>query len=122
MATSDDMREQIRNLSAKFDGLENKVDGLGLRVGGLERKVDQLPTRDELTGFKDEFIKNFRILADDAKDSAKKAAEGYGATLQRIETNLGELNRKMDTKFSDHDRVLANHNDRLVALEPRQRL
>lgn len=108
MATDDDMSERIQRLESKFDD--------------LAKKIDRLPTRDDLDGFKGEIIKNFRILADDAKDSAKKAAEGYGATLQRIETNLGELNRKMDTKFSDHDRVLANHNNRLVALEPQQRL
>ena len=74
-------------------------------------------TKDDLVEFKDEIIGSFRVLAEDAKDSVKKAAEGYGATLERIETDLGELNRKVDTGFSDHHRTLANHNERLVALE-----
>jgi len=121
MATSDDMREQIRSLTEKFDGFEKKVDGLGLRVGGLEQKVDLLPTRDDLTGFKDEIINNFRILAEDAKASARNAAEGYGATLDRIEADLGEMNKKMDSKLSDHAKTLANHNQRLVTLERRRR-
>lgn len=121
MATSDDMREQIRSLTEKVDGLEKKVDGLGLRVGGLEQKVDLLPTRDDLTGFKDEIINNFRILAEDAKASARNAAEGYGGTLDRIEQDLSELNKKMDTKFSDDDKALANHGQRLVTLERARR-
>lgn len=107
MATDDDMCERIQRLKSKFDD--------------LEKKIDRLPTKDDLDGFKDEIIKNCRILVEDAKDSAKQAAEGYGATLQRIETDLGKLNRKMDTKLSDHDRVLANYNERLLALEPHQR-
>lgn len=136
MATSDNMREQIQSLTEKFDGLDKKVDGLGLRVGGLElkvdglgqrvgsleQKVDLLPTRDDLTGFKDEIINNFRILAEDAKASARNAAEGYDATLKKIERDLVELNQKVDNQLSDHGRVLANHNERLAALEPQQRL
>lgn len=129
MTTNDDMREEIRCLATKFNGLEEKfggleqkVDGLGLRVGGLERKVDQLPTRDDLTGFKDEIINNFRILAEEAKASARNAAEGYDATLKKIERDLVELNQKVDNQLLDHGRVLANHNERLAALEPHQRL
>ena len=128
MAASDDMRDQIQGLTEKFDGLERKFDGLekrfdGLetRFDGLERKVDGLPTKDDLSGFKDEIINNFRVLAEEAKESSRKAAEGYGATLERIETELGELNRKVDVKFSDHDKALANHNQRLVTLERRRR-
>jgi chromosome segregation ATPase len=115
MATSDDMREQIRGLAERFDGLEKKFDG-------LEKKVDQLPTKDDLTGLKDEIINNFRILAEEAKASARNAAEGYDATLKKIERDLVELNQKVDNQLLDHGRVLANHNQRLAALEPHQPL
>ena len=87
----------------------------------LRAELSRFATRDDLVVFKDEIIKNFRILAEDAKDSAKKAAEGYGATLDRIERDLGDMNRQMGEKFSDHDRVLATHNDRLLTLEARRR-
>ena len=107
MATDDDMREQIRRLEERFDG--------------LGKKVDRLPTRDELAGFKDEIIKNFRILAEDAKQSAKNAAEGYGGTLEKIGRDLAELKQDMVTKFSDHDKALANHSQRLATVERSQR-
>lgn len=129
MTTNDDMREQLQRV-------ETKVDGLAKRIDILETKVDALPTKADLTGFatkadltgfatkadliefKDEIIKNVRILTEEAKASAQKAAEGYGATLKRIERKLGERNNRVRTRLSDHDKVLANHNDRLVALEP----
>lgn len=130
MATNDDMREEIPSLESRFDGLERKVDQLPTKddLSRFATKDDLLrfatkddlvrfATKDDLVAFKDEIIGNFRILAEDAKDSAKKAAEGFGATLERIETDLADLNRKMDTKFSDHDKVLGDHNQRLVTLE-----
>jgi ribosome-associated translation inhibitor RaiA len=113
MAAADDMRERIQGLTEKFDRLERKFDDLG-------KKVDQLPAKDDLTGFKDEIINNFRILTEEAKASARNAAEGYDATLKRIERNLVDLNQKVDSQLSDHGRVLANHNERLAALEPQQ--
>ncbi len=55
-------------------------------------------------------VNKVTTLLEDARDSIKKAAEGFQATLDRIETDLGELNKKVDVKFGDHDKVLANHN------------
>lgn len=116
MATEDDdMREKIQDLTEKFDGLERKFDR-------LDKKVDQLPTKDDLTGFKNEIINNFRMLTEEARASVRNAAEGYDATLKKIERDLVELNQKVDNQLSDHGRVLANHNERLAALEPQQRL
>ena len=130
MATTDDMRDQIRSLESKFDGLEKKVDQLPTRadlsrfatkddLSGFATKADlsAFATRDDLVTFKDEISNNFRILAEDAKESAKKAAEGFGATLERIETDLADLNKRMAAKFSDHDKALGNHSQRLVTLE-----
>lgn len=42
-------------------------------------------------------------------------------TLDRIERDLVELNQQVDNQLLDHGRVLANHNERLAALEPQQR-
>ena len=110
------MRESIQRLEAKFDGLEKKVDQLSTKID-----VSELAIKGDLVAFKDEIIKNFRILADDANDSAKNAAEGYQATLDRIERDLGEMNKTMSEKFSDHDKVLSTHNNRLLTLETRRR-
>lgn len=124
MAT-DDMRERIQSLETKYDGLEKKIDQLPTKadLSGFATKDDlaRFATKDDLVALKDEIIKNFRILADDAKDSAKNAAEGYKATLGRIERDLSEMNKSMGEKFSDHGKILANHNDRLVTLETRRR-
>lgn len=134
MATNDDMREAIRGLESRLDGLEKKVDQFPTRddllrfatkddLSGFATKDDlsRLATKDDLAAFKDEIIGNFRVRAEDAKDSAKKAAEGFGATLDRIETDLADLNKKMDTRFSDHDKALGDHNQRLVTLERARR-
>ena len=40
------------------------------------------------------------------------AADGYGATLKKIERELIDLNKKVDEKFADHDLVLTDHNRR----------
>ena len=45
------------------------------------------------------------------------AAEGYGATLKKIEGELVDLNKRVDEKFADHDLVLMDHNKRITALE-----
>ena len=135
MTTDDDMREEIQGLGTRFDGLEQKFggleqrfdgleqkfDGLEQKFDGLEKKVDGLPTRADLAGFRDEIINNFRILAEEAKASARLAAEGFDGTLKRIERDLGDMKQEMVTKFSDHGQALANHNQRLLTLERRRR-
>ena len=50
----------------------------------------------------------------------KLGAEGYGATLQKIERELADLNKKVDIKFADHDLVLSSHNIRITKLERRR--
>ena len=47
------------------------------------------------------------------------AADGYGGTLQKIERELADLNKKVDTKFDDHAAILRDHSKRIVALEKR---
>jgi hypothetical protein len=53
------------------------------------------------------------------RQDAKAVADGYAATLEGIERELADLNKKVDTKFSDHDLVLADHNKRISRLEKR---
>lgn len=53
------------------------------------------------------------------EEKVKMAAEGYGATLDGIERELADLNKKVDTKFGDHDLVLTDHSKRIIKLEGR---
>ena len=62
-----------------------------------------------------------QVHMEDLKGLVTSTAEGYGATLDRIEGDLGELNKKFDSRFSDHAKALANHNQRLVTLERSRR-
>jgi len=104
MTTDDDMSERILSLETKFDG--------------LAKQIGQLPTKADF----ERMTNKVSILVGEAKDAARNAAEGYKATLDRIERKLGELNTSVEVRLSGHDKVLANHNERLVALEPPQRL
>ncbi len=63
-----------------------------------------------------------QVHMEDLKGLVTTTAEAYGGTLDRIERDLVELNQKVDNQLLDHGRVLANHNERLAALEPQQRL
>jgi hypothetical protein len=57
------------------------------------------------------------VYKDKLKEEVKKGAKGYGGTLEGIERELADLNKKVDIKFRDHDRVLADHNKRITARE-----
>ena len=50
----------------------------------------------------------------------KRSAEGYGATLDSIDRRLTRLEKKWDTRISDHDRALSNHNERISRLEQKR--
>ena len=59
------------------------------------------------------------IYMEDAKDLVKKAAEGYGGTLEAIDRRLGELATKWDTTIADHSLALQDHGKRIGRLERR---
>jgi hypothetical protein len=108
MAT-DDMKERLERVEAKLDQLSTKVDALPTK--------EALLTKDDLAVFAREIKDHVGILVGECKDSVQKAAEGYGATLEKIERELHELNGKVDTTFADHVKILGNHNERISALE-----
>ena len=60
-----------------------------------------------------------QLNQDELKDRITMAADGYGGTLESIKRAMDELNLKVDTKFTDHDSVLAGHHQRITALERR---
>ena len=60
-----------------------------------------------------------QLNQEELKERITMAAEGYAGTLESIRRALDELNSKVDTKFADHGSVLANHHQRITALERR---
>ena len=92
MANNDDMREQLQSLETKFDRLEQKVDQLPTKadLAGFATKADLagFATKADLTAFAEAMTDRMGIMLGDANDSVKKAAEGYGATVERIERDL----------------------------------
>ncbi len=144
MANNTNMSVRLERVETKIDRLEAKVDSLEAKVDSLGQKVDQLPTKADLAGFAtkadltgfatkadlagfatkadlDAFaatiVTTMGIMLGDAKDSVQKAAEGYGATLERIERDLVDFRSDWKKKAEDTDRVLADHVGRLVILE-----
>ena len=60
-----------------------------------------------------------QLNQEELKERITMAAEGYAGTLEFIKRQLDELNSKVDTKFADHGSVLADHHQRITALERR---
>ena len=141
MAKDDDMRERLQSLETKFDRLEQKVDQLPTKadladfatktdlagfatktdLAGFATKADLagFATKADLTAFAEAMTDRMGIMLGDANDSVKKAAEGYGGTLERIERDLNEFRSEWRHKSDDTDRVLTDHVNRIVALERR---
>ena len=67
----------------------------------------------------EQFEKRAQVYMEELRSTVKLAAEGYGATLERIDRQLADLNAKVDTKFGDHDTALLDHASRIKALERR---
>lgn len=133
------MRERFKQVEEKVKQFEQKVDLLATKADLTEfatkadltefatkadlkefaTKADlgAFATRADLETFADEIKSHMGIMLEDAKAAVRSAADGYKGTLERIERDLGDLNKKVDNKFSDQDKILANHNERIAILE-----
>src|SRR5688572_13967080 len=129
--TDEQITSQFAEISKKLDGFEGRLtihidSTLSAVEGRLTGHVnEQLAAavsdlKGQARANTDELKAQAQIYKEQLREDVKKAAEGYEATLNKIDRELGELNRKFDTKFDDHDRVLADHNERLVKLEPQR--
>jgi len=139
MATNHDMRERLEEVEEKVKQFEQKVDLLAtkadltefatkadLREFATKEDLKQFATKADLAAFAtkadletfaDDIKNHMGIMLEDAKTAVRSAADGYKGTLERIERDLGELNKNVDIKFSDHHKVLSNHNERITILE-----
>jgi hypothetical protein len=58
-----------------------------------------------------------QVQMEELRVLVRDAAEGYGATLEKIDRELGEFRSEWRNKGEDTDRVLTDHVNRIVALE-----
>lgn len=58
-----------------------------------------------------------QVNAEAVKEQASLAAEGYAATLDAINRRLDRIENEVTSKLRDHDDILSNHGQRLIALE-----
>ena len=98
------------------DDVEKRLDSVVVkRLGEAEKRLTEKFTKAE-----ERLSNGAKMNMEELKGVVKLAAEGYGATLERIERQLTDLNTKWDTTISDHDKALKNHGRRITALERRQ--
>lgn len=109
-------REDLAGFATKEDlaGFATKEDLIGLAT---KADLAGFATKADLTAFAETITHSMGIMLEDAKDSVRKAAEGYGGTLERIERDLSEFRSEFRNKSEDTDRVLTDHVNRIVALE-----
>lgn len=122
-AIASDIDERFRASEGRLrDGLSKGLDeGFAASEQRLTEKLTHVIVQ-QLETAQQHLEGRLQVHMEDLKGLVTTTAEAYGGTLDRIERDLGELKQEMVTKFSDHDKALANHNDRLAALEPHQLL
>lgn len=97
--------------AAQFAAISKQLDGLEGRLTG---HVDK-----QLAAAVAELKRQAQIHKEELRDDVKKAAEGYDATLKKIDRELADLNKNVDNGFRDHALILNDHSKRIATLEPR---
>lgn len=93
--------------------MDPQLQELAMEIAkAIEGRLDQFEQRVE---------QRMQMHFENLGELVKVSAEGYGANLGKIERELADLNRKMDTKLGDHDSVLVNHSTRITTLEQSKR-
>jgi len=110
-------------LRAEIGGVEGR---LRAEIGGVEGRL-----RAEIGGAEDRLRleggtntssveSRLRVLIEASRDEQRLAAEGFGATLDRIETRLEQMHREYLHTRNDHASAIQDHDRRITALERRQ--
>jgi BMFP domain-containing protein YqiC len=99
--------------------LEQVTAQISAAVAELTRQLGETEQRlkSHVDEAKTDLTHQAQVYKDELKKEVKKGAEGYGGTLEGIERDLADLNKKVDIKFRDHDLVLVDHNKRIAKLE-----
>ena len=113
-ALTDEFRTQFAAMGGQ---LEQRLQTQIVTMGGQleERLQTQIVT---MGGQLEERLSHrLQVQTEDLREIVRTAADNYGGVLDGIHRALRDLNLKVDLKFGDHGRVLADHNGRLNALE-----
>jgi hypothetical protein len=125
-----ELREAIASdIAARFEASELRLrEGLSRdlddKFAVSERRLTENLTRvivQQLETAQRHLEGRLQVHMEDLKGVVTTTAEAYGGTLDRIERDLGDLKQEMVTKYSDHDKELSNHGQRLATLERARR-
>jgi chromosome segregation ATPase len=107
----DRVEVRLDRVEVRLDRVETKVDGLSADVKDLGARVDGLAAR---TG-------RVEIQLEDLRETVDKFTNTMGARFDAIDRRLEENQKQFMAKVLDHERVLANHSQRITTLERRPR-
>ena len=125
-----ELRQAIAaDISERFDASERLLrDGISKdldeRFAASEQRLTEKLTHvivQQLETAQEHLEGRLQVHMEDLKGLVTTTAEAHGGTLDGITRKLGEMSEKMDTKFSDHDKALGDHNQRLMTLERARR-
>ena len=101
------MDPQFQELASEIaDAVEKRLSGAFEQR--IKTHIDQFEQRAEL---------RMKMHFENLDGLITGAAEGYGINLERLERELKDLNRKLDTTVADHGRVISDHSDKITKLE-----
>jgi hypothetical protein len=106
---------QFDAIERRFDTVDQRFDAVDQRLDAIDRRLDGLDQRF------DDVLRAFKIESENMREYVAKAAEGYGATLERIERRLEEGLRQSQETFALHSHILQDHGGRITALERRNK-
>jgi hypothetical protein len=98
----DDFQSPLTNIDSKLSGTEGRL------TAHVDKQLDAAVT---------ELKHQAQLHQEELKDDVKKVAEGYDATLKKIERELVDLNKNVDTGFHDRDLVLTDHSKQISELK-----
>lgn len=109
----------LKGIKPRFEGLEKRFAGIESGFEGLEGRLTTHVDK-QLAGAVAELKHQAQVDKEELKDDVKKAAEGYDATLRKIERELSHLNEQVDNGFRDHALAIKNHSNQISELQKRR--
>lgn len=109
--------DRIQKMRQEFTELRQAIaSDIDERFAASEQRLTQVIVQ-QLETAQQHLENRLHVHMEDLKSLVTTTAGAYGGTLDGIERKLGEMNDMMETKLSDHDKALGNHNRRLLELE-----
>ena len=112
--------ERVDHLGEKVDHLGDEIDRMASEVKTVAAEVKTVAAKVDAHGERlDRFERTFasKIEIENLRDLVQRSAEGFAATLDRIERGVTETRRDWQLKWEDHEGVLRDHARRITRLE-----